>query len=205
MPIFETISVWLKEVLLPYGGFGLMLLAVCDSSFVSLPEVNDILLMTFSISNPGGMVTYATLTTLGSLIGCALLYGVGRKGGEAFLRRTPRMTDDKLVRIQNWYRRHGVLAVIIPSLLPPPTPFKIFVLSAGAFGISWPKFIAAVVVGRGIRYFSEGILAVIYGPAAIEFVRQNFGMIGLGLAILIVAGAVVYFFFARRRIRSSEA
>jgi len=205
MPIFETISVWLKEVLLPYGGFGLMLLAVCDSSFVSLPEVNDILLMTFSISNPGGMVTYATLTTLGSLIGCALLYGVGRKGGEAFLRRTPRMTDDKLVRIQNWYRRHGVLAVIIPSLLPPPTPFKIFVLSAGAFGISWPKFIAAVVVGRGIRYFSEGILAVIYGPAAIEFVRQNYGMIGLGLAILIVASAVVYFFFARRRIRSSEA
>ena len=205
MPIFETISVWLKEVLLPYGGFGLMLLAVCDSSFVSLPEVNDILLMTFSVSNPGGMVTYATLTTLGSLIGCALLYGVGRKGGEAFLRRTPRMTDDKLVRMQNWYRRHGVLAVIIPSLLPPPTPFKIFVLSAGAFGISWPKFIAAVVVGRGIRYFSEGILAVIYGPAAIEFVRQNFGMIGLGLAILIVASAVVYFFFARRRIRSSEA
>ncbi|PYS29769.1 MAG: hypothetical protein DMG11_07760 [Acidobacteria bacterium] len=205
MPIFETISVWLKEVLLPYGGFGLMLLAVCDSSFVSLPEVNDILLMTFSISNPGGMVTYATLTTLGSLIGCALLYGVGRKGGEAFLRRTPRMTDDKLVRIQNWYRRHGVLAVIIPSLLPPPTPFKIFVLSAGAFGISWPKFIAAVVVGRGIRYFSEGILAVIYGPAAIEFVRQNYGMIGLGMAILIVASAVVYFFFARRRIRSSEA
>jgi len=205
MPIFETISVWLKEVLLPYGGFGLMLLAVCDSSFVSLPELNDILLMTFSISNPGGMVTYATLTTLGSLIGCALLYGVGRKGGEAFLRRTPRMTDDKLVRMQNWYRRHGVLAVIIPSLLPPPTPFKIFVLSAGAFGISWPKFIAAVVVGRGIRYFSEGILAVMYGPAAIEFVRQNFGMIGLGLAILIVASAVVYFFFARRRIRSSEA
>ena len=205
MPIFETISVWLREVLLPYGGFGLMLLAVCDSSFVSLPEVNDILLMTFSISNPGGMVTYATLTTLGSLIGCALLYGVGRKGGEAFLRRTPRMTDDKLVRMQNWYRRHGVLAVIIPSLLPPPTPFKIFVLSAGAFGISWPKFIAAVVVGRGIRYFSEGILAVIYGPAAIEFVRQNYGMIGLGLAILIVAGAAVYFFFARRRIRSSEA
>src|SRR5213594_839020 len=204
MPIFETISVWLKEVLLPYGGFGLMLLAVCDSSFVSLPEVNDILLMTFSISNPGGMVTYATLTTLGSLIGCALLYGVGRKGGEAFLRRTPRMTDDKLVRMQNWYRRHGVLAVIIPSLLPPPTPFKIFVLSAGAFGISWPKFLTAVVIGRGIRYFSEGLLAVVYGPAAIRFVQDNYGMVGIGLALLIVAGAII-FFLTRRRVRSSEA
>jgi membrane protein YqaA with SNARE-associated domain len=205
MSIFETISVWLREVLLPYGGFGLMVLAVCDSSFLSLPEVNDILLMTFSISNPGGMVTYATLTTLGSLIGCSLLYTVGRKGGEAFLRRTPRMTDDKFVRMQTWYRRHGVLAIIIPSLLPPPTPFKIFVLSAGAFGISWPKFIVAVVIGRGIRYFSEGILAVIYGPAAIEFVRQNYGMIGLGLAVLIVASAIVYFFYIRRRIRSIEA
>lgn len=182
-----------------------MVLAACDSSFVSLPEVNDLLLMTFSIGNPAGMVTYATLTTLGSLIGCCLLYAVGRKGGEAFLRRTPRMSDDKLVRMQSWYRRHGILAVIIPSLLPPPTPFKIFVLSAGAFGISWPRFITAVVIGRGIRYFSEGILAVVYGPAAIEFVGKNYGMIGLGLAILIVATAIVYFLFARRRIRSIEA
>src|SRR5881409_2762057 len=159
--------------------------------------------MTFAINEPDGMVKFALLTTMGSVIGCALLYAVGRKGGEAFLRRS--IADERLARVQRWYQRHGVLAVIIPSLLPPPTPFKIFVLSAGTFGISWPKFIAAVVVGRGIRYFSEGILAVIYGPAAIEFVRQNYGMIGLGMAILIVASAVVYFFFARRRIRSSEA
>jgi membrane protein YqaA with SNARE-associated domain len=200
---FETISIWLRNALLPYGGFGLMVLAICDSSFLSLPEVNDLLLMTFSINDPAGMVKFATLTTIGSVIGCAVLYAVGRKGGEAFLRKT--FNDDRLARVQRWYQRHGILAVIVPSLLPPPTPFKIFVLSAGTFGISWPKFLTAVVIGRATRYFSEGILAVVYGPAAIEFVQRNYGKIGLALAALIVVSGLIFFTFARRRVRSIEA
>jgi membrane protein YqaA with SNARE-associated domain len=193
---------WLMDLLLPYGGVGMMLLAVCDSSFLSLPEVNDLLLMTFSINDPDGMLKYATLTTVGSLIGCSLLYSVGRKGGEAFLRR--RFSDERVLKVQSWYRRHGILAIVIPSLLPPPTPFKIFVLSAGAFGISWPKFLTAVVIGRGIRYFSEGILAVMYGPQAIEFVRDNYPIIGVVMAVIIVAAAI-FFVYARRRMRSIEA
>ncbi|MBI4473422.1 MAG: DedA family protein [Acidobacteria bacterium] len=202
MPILEAVSAWLRETLLPYGGIGLMLLAVCDSSFLSLPEVNDLLLMTFSIDDPGSMIKLATLTTFGSVIGCALLYSVGRKGGEAFLRR--RFSNERFLRVRNWYRKYGILAVIVPSLLPPPTPFKIFVLSAGTFGISWPQFIAAVSIGRGIRYFSEGFLAVWYGPAAIEFVQQNYGKVGVGAAIVIVTAAVV-FVYARRKMRSIEA
>src|SRR5215471_11217527 len=200
---FDAISLWLKQTLLPYGGFGLMFLAMCDSSFVSLPEVNDLLLMTFTIKEPAGMVKYTLLTILGSVIGCALLYSVGRKGGEAFLRKS--FADEKLARIQRWYQRHGVLAVIVPSLLPPPTPFKIFVLSAGTFGISWPKFLTAIVIGRSIRYFSEGILAVMYGPAAILFVQRNYGKLGLAAAILIVATVLVFFSFARRRAPNVEA
>jgi membrane protein YqaA with SNARE-associated domain len=202
MPIFEAVAAWLRETLLPYGGIGLMLLAVCDSSFLSLPEVNDILLMTFSIDDPDGMIKYAGFTTLGSVIGCALLYSVGRKGGEAFLRR--RFTNERLLKIHNWYRRYGVLAVIIPSILPPPTPFKIFVLSAGTFGISWPQFIGAVVIGRGIRYFSEGLLAVTYGPVAIQLVHDHYGKIGVAMAALIVA-IVIVFVYARRRMRRIEA
>jgi len=132
-----------------------------------------------------------------------LLYTVGRKGGETFLRKT--FADERLARVQSWYQRHGVLAVIVPSLLPPPTPFKIFVLSAGTFGISWPKFLTAVVIGRGIRYFSEGILAVLYGPAAIQFVQKNYGKLGLVLAVLIVVTGFIFFSFARRRVPSTEA
>jgi membrane protein DedA with SNARE-associated domain len=110
-----------------------------------------------------------------------------------------------LAKIQKWYQRFGILAVIVPSLLPPPTPFKIFVLSAGTFGISWPKFLIAIVLGRSIRYFSEGILAVMYGPAAIQFVQDNYGRIGLVLAIVIVVSALVFFSIARRRVPSIEA
>jgi membrane protein YqaA with SNARE-associated domain len=198
----ESISIWLRNLLLPYGGFGLMVLAIGDSSFLSLPEVNDVLLMTFSIQQPAGMVKFALLTVLGSVIGCSLLYAVGRKGGETFLRRT--FAHERLAKIQGWYQRHGILAIIVPSLLPPPTPFKIFVLSAGTFGISWPKFIIAVVIGRSLRYFSEGILAVVYGPAAIQFVQQNYGKIGLALAVIIVVAAVIFFSFGRRRVPSVE-
>jgi len=200
---FEEISIWLRTTLLPYGGIGLMVLAMCDSSFLSLPEVNDLLLMTFSIREPESMVKFAALTTLGSVIGCALLYTVGRKGGEAFMTR--RFAGERVARVRNWFQRYGILAVVVPSLLPPPTPFKIFVLSAGAFGISWPKFLTAVVIGRGIRYFSEGILAVMYGPAAIEFVHQNYGKVGLALAIIIVVTVVLFFSLGRRRVPSIEA
>lgn len=168
-----------------------MILGIFDSSFLSLPEANDVLLMTFSISHPERMIEFALLTTLGSMIGCALLYSVGRKGGEAFLRR--RFADARLLKIRSWYQKHGVLAVILPSLLPPPTPFKIFVLSAGTFGISWPKFLTAVAVGRSIRYFSEGILAVVYGRAAIQFVQQNFAWIGMALAGLIILAVIIYY------------
>ena len=85
-----------------------------------------------------------------------------------------------------------------PSLLPPPTPFKIFVLSAGTFGISWPRFLLGVTVGRSIRYFSEGILAVLYGAAAIAFVQQNYGKIGVSISVIVIAVVLVYVRSKRR-------
>lgn len=201
MSLLVSISAWLKATLLPYGGFGLMVIAMFDSSFLSFPEVNDILLMTFSIDNPARMPKLAILTVVGSVIGCGLLFSVGRKGGEALLRS--RFSEDKILRVRRWYRKYGIVAIIVPSLLPPPTPFKVFVLAAGAFGISWPQFLLAVTVGRGIRYGSEGVLAVLYGPDAIQFVQHNYGKIGIGLAAAIVASVVVYA-LARRRMSSIE-
>jgi membrane protein YqaA with SNARE-associated domain len=195
MPILGALALWLEKTFLPYGGVGLMVLAIGDSSFVSLPEVNDGLLMTFSIAKPERMPGLAALTTLGSVIGCSLLYAVGRKGGEAFLSK--RFAGHRMAQIRGWYQKYGLLAVIVPSLLPPPTPFKIFVLSAGTFGISWPRFLVAILIGRGLRYFSEGYLAVTYGQAAIDLVKHNTGKVGLGVAALVVVGAVV-FAIARR-------
>ena len=200
MSFLSTISQWLVRTLEPYGAPGLMLIAICDSSFLSLPEVNDVALMALSINNPANMWRLATMTVLGSIIGCSLLYSIGRKGGEALLEK--RFAPAKVSRVRAWYQKYGMLAVIVPSLLPPPLPFKIFVLSAGAFKISWPRFITAVAIGRSIRYFSEGILAVLYGRQAIQIVSDNFPFVGFVLAVLIVAGAFIYVYSRRRRVNA---
>jgi len=197
-----TLSLWLREVLLPYGGYGLMVLAIVDSSFLSLSGVNDILLITFSVARPQDMYLLAGLTAVGSVIGCAVLYAIGRKGGEAFLRK--RFADARLLKVQNRYRRYGVVAVIVPAVLPPPIPLKLFVLSAGAFGVSWTKFLVGISIGRCIRYFALGFLAVTYGTAAIEFVRLYFAKIGLVLAAVIVISTFIYMRI-RRKSRSIAA
>jgi membrane protein YqaA with SNARE-associated domain len=175
-----------------------MLIAIGDSSFLSLPEVNDLLLMTFSMRNPLRMWEYASLTVIGSVIGCTLLYAVGRRGGEALLHR--RFAVEKVERIRAWYQRFGMLAVIVPSLLPPPLPFKIFVLTAGAFETPWIRFMLAVAIGRSIRYFTEGLIAVWYGPQAMRIVEENSAFFGIVLATLIVTATLFYVYFRRRKV-----
>ena len=126
MSFLSSLSHWMVATLEPYGAPGLMLIAIGDSSFLSLPEVNDAALMALSISKPSSMWGLAAMTVLGSVIGCALLYAVGRKGGEALL--TKRFASEKVAKVRSWYDKYGMLAVIVPSLLPPPLPFKIFVI-----------------------------------------------------------------------------
>jgi membrane protein YqaA with SNARE-associated domain len=181
----------------PLGGWALLLTALFDSSFLSLPEVNDILIITLSIKNPEKMLYYCTMTTLGSILGCLALFAVGRKGGQVLLRK--RFAEDKIEKVASWYAKYGIFAVMIPSILPPPTPFKIFVLFAGAFRISVGKFILAIAAGRGFRYFLEGVLAVKYGEAAKDYMHQNYPYIALSTVVLIVIGALSYFLYRRYR------
>src|SRR5688572_27399283 len=108
MSYLKAISQWLLATLEPWGAPGLMLIAICDSSFLSLPEVNDLALMGLSINNPLRMWEYAAMTVIGSVIGCTLLYTIGRKGGEAMLRK--RFTGDKVDRVRGWYQKYGMLA-----------------------------------------------------------------------------------------------
>ncbi len=201
MSFLSSLSHWLVVTLEPYGAAGLMLIAVGDSSFLSLPEVNDAALMALSISKPASMWGLAAMTVLGSIIGCSLLYAVGRKGGEALLKK--RFAEHTVARVRAWYDKYGMLAVIVPSLMPPPLPFKIFVLSAGAFRISWPRFVLSVAIGRSVRYFAEGLLAIWYGKQALQMVADNSARVGLILAGLIVVGALVIVYGRRRRVGSA--
>jgi membrane protein DedA with SNARE-associated domain len=147
------------------------------------------------------MPYYAAMTTAGSLVGCFLLYGAARRGGEVFLRK--RFQGRLLDRAFALYQRFGLLAVVVPALLPPPVPFKVFVLLAGAAPVAPWRFAVAIIVGRGIRYFGQGYLAVLYGEHAAELVREYGSEIGIGLAALaVIIGVAIAVMRRRRRIEA---
>ena len=188
---------WIQGFALSLGGPGLFLIAFLDSSFLSFPEVCDLLIVLLTVQHKARMPFYALMCTLGSVAGCLALYTVGRRGGEAFLKK--RFKAGHVERAMELFRRHGLLAVVVPSLLPPPMPFKIFVLAAGVARVRLIDFVIAVLIGRGIRYFGEGLLAVWYGEAAIAFLRDNARIAGLALAIVAAVGAAGWFWWKSRR------
>lgn len=171
------------------GGLAMFVIALLDSSFLSFPQINDLLIIVLSTKNPSRMPYYAGMTTIGSLIGCFMLYFVARRGGEAFIRK--RIKGRHADRAIGLYQKYGLLAVIVPALLPPPVPFKLFVLMAGAAAVSPLNFGVAILIGRGIRYFGQGYLAVLYGERAAEFMKQYGAQLGIGLAITAVVIALV--------------
>jgi membrane protein DedA with SNARE-associated domain len=187
-----------------YGGLGVLLLAIADSSFLSIPEGNDILIVILSAGNSwGNMAYYVGMTITGSVIGCMLLYCFGRKGGNPILRR--RFSSRSIDRAEKLFEKYGVLAVVIPSILPPPMPFKIFVLSAGVFRLKFSMFIAAVAVGRTIRYSMWGILAVTFGNSVKLYMQKNLNFVGIILLSVFVLAVAATIAFYRYRMRTNRA
>jgi len=185
------------------GAPGLFLVSFLDSSFLSLPQVNDLLIIWMVAERPGRWLLYASAATAGSVAGCLVMYFLARKGGEALLRKG--MSAERVERGMKQFQRWGLLAVMVPAILPPPAPFKIFILLAGVAKVPVGQFIAAVAVGRGFRYFAEALLARWYGRQALTFLEAHARPVSIGVAALIVAGAVVYFLVRRRRSAAATA
>jgi membrane protein YqaA with SNARE-associated domain len=185
----QKIVGWVQSAALGLGAPGLFLAAVGDSSFISLPEVVDILLVWMITQHKSRALVYATSATVGSVFGSLALYWVGRKGDEFVMRR---FSAHRVERAFAAFRRFGLMAVLIPSLLPPPTPLKVFVLLAGAAGISTGRFVAAMLIGRGIRYYGEAWLAYRYGDAALAFMHAHGSTIAVGLVIVLATAVFGY-------------
>jgi membrane protein YqaA with SNARE-associated domain len=154
---------WIVATLPALGTGGIFLAAFLDSSFVSLPLINDFLLVEMSVLHPARMPLYAAVATMGSLAGCLVLFFLARKGGEVYFHRH---AGARSAHIRGWLQRNAFLAVAVPAILPPPMPFKLFVLAAGGFQLGVRPFSLALIAGRGFRYFALGILAVTYGKQA---------------------------------------
>ena len=181
---------WLQAIVASAGGLGLFLIAFLDSSVLTFPVINDLLLIDLSIRFPARMPYYAAMATLGSVAGCLLLYYIARKGGEAMFQK---QAGPRTQQIRVWIKRNGFVSILVTALLPPPTPFKIFVIAAGALEMPVRTFVLGLLAARAIRFFGEGFLAVRYGDRAGPYLlTHKFVVAGITL------GVVLFLYLASR-------
>jgi len=187
----------IRSLALALGGPGLFLVAFLDSTFLPLPGIADILLVVMVTRRPVATIWYVVLTLTGSVAGCLVMHAIGRKGGEALVRT--RFTGEKTERAMASLQRHGVMAVLIPSLLPPPAPFKLFVLLAGVVGIGAVPFAIAITIGRLARYTALAVLAVRYGNRAMSYIQEHGTTASLIVVAVLAAGFAAYLILDRAR------
>jgi membrane protein YqaA with SNARE-associated domain len=186
---------WLQAIVASAGGLGLFLIAFLDSSVLTFPVINDLLLIDLSIRFPARMPYYAAMATLGSVTGCLLLYYLARKGGEAMFHKH---AGPRAQHIHAWINRNGFLSILITALLPPPTPFKVFVIAAGALEMPMRTFVLGLLAARAIRFFGEGFLAIRYGDQAGHFlVTHKLEVTGIVLLVVLTLYLASRYAFGR--------
>ena len=195
MGTVRTIAEKIYALGVTFGGPGLFVVAASDSSFISVLGGNDLLIVVLSIGESWSRMCYLVLMTIaGSALGCAVLYAVGRRGGTWFCR----LDRIRIHASEALYRKYGMGTILVASMLPPPAPFKIFVLSAGFFRVPFAAFLGAVLVGRSVRYFALGVLAVLFGESVREYMQRNLAWTGTVLLVAAVMGVAGYFLIRNR-------
>src|SRR5437016_6525419 len=176
------------------AGPAMILIGALDSSLLSLPEVNDYLVVARCYMHPRAVFLFPMFAAIGSVLGCFLLYTILSRGGRAVLHSKFRV--EHIQRVESWYARFGILALAVPALLPPPMPFKIFVATAGALQFPRRRFLVTILLARSLRYYVEGTLAVFYGQRVARFLQDNgiiiisvvTGLCLIALAIYLLSG-----------------
>lgn len=179
----------------------MIIIGALDSSLLSLPEINDYLVVGRCFKDHSAVWYFPLFAATGSVLGCLLLYTIVRRGGQAVLRK--RFSLQSIKRVERAYERFGFLAIGIPAILPPPLPFKIFVATAGALEYPRWKFLLTVMIARSLRYYVEGILAVYYGRRVLLFMKDNGLVIISIVATALLIGLAIYFFVKRRLVKGT--
>jgi len=181
----------------------MILIGALDSSLLSLPEVNDYLVIVRCYTHPRTALFFPMFAATGSVLGCLLLYTILQRGGLALLHR--RFKVERIQKVERAYARFGILALAVPALLPPPLPFKIFVATAGALQFPRRRFLLTILIARSVRYYTEGLLAVFYGERVLRFLKDNGLLIISVVAGLCVIALAVYLLTARGRSAVKES
>ncbi len=190
----RRLGYFIVHVPLYVAGPAMILIGALDSSLLSLPEVNDYLVVARCFTHPRAVFVFPLFAATGSVLGCLLLYTILRRGGQAVLHR--RFRVEHVQKVEQAYARFGILALAVPALLPPPMPFKIFVATAGALQFPRRRFLLTILIARSLRYYTEGTLAVFYGERVVHFLKDNgiiiisvvTGLCLIALAVYLLSG-----------------
>lgn len=175
-----------REFFLSFGAAGLFAVAFLEAVFFPVPP--DLILIPLAIATPDLALLYAGIATAGSVVGAVAAYYIGYRGGRPVLDRF--VSDRNMDRVQAYYDEYGVLAVGIAGFTP--IPYKVFTLSSGAFRLSLPGFVVVSVLSRGIRFFLEAVLILLYGEQILSFLTGLFGVVTVALAVVMVLLYIVW-------------
>jgi membrane protein YqaA with SNARE-associated domain len=199
----EQFVAWLQPIVERLGGVGMAILAFVDCSFVSMPNLSDVLIVWQTIAHPDRWWYYALMTTVGSVAGSMIIYEIGRRSGEAFLLK--RFRPEYVAHVRALFARYGMWVISVIAMMPPPAPYKVFVLLAGVGGVGPGMFALAVVIGRGLRYGIEGLLSRIYGDEAAVLIKENATAASLWFLALVIVAVLAGVWWRRSVQRRSAA
>jgi membrane protein YqaA with SNARE-associated domain len=199
--ILARYTAWILHVLTPLGIWGVFAIAFADSALLGMPV--DAIVAYYVYQDHRKLLFYVVMASLGSVIGSIPLYVIGYLGGEKVLRK--RITEERFQRIHSSFEEHEFWALMFPAMLPPPMPFKIFVLGAAVFEMRFRDFAAAMFAGRFVRFLVLALLTLWFGPQIVEVtgtvVRQHFGWL-LGA---VAGGVLVWLLMLRSKKRKARS
>lgn len=197
--LLERYAAWVWSLLEPLGSWGVFGIAAIDAAFLGLPL--DPVVASYVYAKPHLFWAYVLMASAGSALGSSVLYAIGHKGGELLLHKSgPRHVIE---RFRARFHRQQFLALMVPAILPPPTPFKLFVLAAAVFGMSYRMFLLAIFAGRVVRFSVLAVLTLMFGPQIVRvsklLLREHLPLVLAGAAIVLLLWLLV------RRRRASDA
>lgn len=177
---------WTKVTFLPLGWLGLFIVAFIESSFFPVPP--DLLVIVLSLASPDRALFFAFVSTLGSVLGAIFGYWLGIKGGLPLLKKM--FSKKSIEKAHYLYNKYESWAIFIGAFTP--IPFKVFTISAGVFYVNFRRFVFVSIIGRGLRYFAEAILIMLYGQKIIDFLDKYFDIVTMIVVVLGIVGYLVY-------------
>lgn len=175
--------------------------AALDGGFIGLPV--DAVVAGYVYQDRARFLLYVFMAATGSALGSIVIYVIGYTGGEEFLRK--RMSTERFEKLHAAFNHHPFWALMFPAMLPPPTPFKLFVLAAAISEMSFVRFLLAVFCGRAVRFLILGILTIKFGPDVVRLTGELFGHHYYWILAAVVMGMIVWLTLHRKRRRSREA